>query len=139
MPKPTVAKKAAQAYYGFSEDPHVFPRGTRVEFHKKGDVPVKESMFLSALAQEVDRRWKEFVGMESLTARLSNFDVAHIANKLMEKREMKKRVKPGSAEVLMWMAYIAENDPRVTLVRVDREAASDKAQRALLVNTDVTQ
>ena len=139
MPKPAVAKKAAQAYYGFSEDPNTFPRGTRIEVHKRGDVSVKESMFLSSLAQEVDRRWNEFVGMESRTARLSNYDLAYLANKLMEKREMKKRVKPDSAEVRMWMAFIADNDPRITLVRVEREAASDKAERALLVNTDVTQ
>jgi hypothetical protein len=36
------------------------------------------------------------------------------------------------------MAFIADNDARVVLVHVEREAASDKATRALLVNTEVT-
>jgi len=138
MGRPTVARKAAQAYYGFSENPNAFPRGTRVEVHRKGDVKVKESMFLSALAQEVERRWNECVGMQSRTARMSNFDMAHLANRLMERRGLKKRVAPGSPEVLMWMAYIADNDARVVLVRVERDAAGDKASRALLVNTEVT-
>jgi hypothetical protein len=138
MGRPTVAKKAAQAYYGFAEKPNAFPRGTRVSVHRKGEVRVRESMFLSALAQEVDGRWNEFVGMESRTARVSNFDLAHIANKLLEKRDLKKRVKPEAPEVLMWMAYIADNDSRVVLVRVERDSGGDKTRRLLLVNTEVT-
>ncbi len=138
MGRPTVAKKAAQAYYGFADKPNAFPRGTRVSVHKKGEVRVKESMFLSALAQEVDGRWNEFVGMESRTARISNFDLAYVANKLMEKRGLKKRVKPDGSELLMWMAYIADNDSRVVLVRVERDSGGDKTPRQLLVNTEVT-
>jgi hypothetical protein len=136
--RPTIAKKAAQAYYGFSASPNAFPSGTRAEVHKKGDVKVKESMFLSALAAEVEKRWSDFVGRESRTARLSNHDVAHLINKLNERKGNKKRVKPEGAEVLQAMAFIADHDARVLLVRVERDAAGDKAERALLVNTEVT-
>jgi hypothetical protein len=138
MARPNVAKKAAQAYYGFSEQPTRFPSGTTMALHKKGDVPVKESMFLSGLADEVGKRWNEFVGMQSRTARISNYDLAYVANKRLEKQGAKKRVKPQAGEVLMWMAYIAEHDPRVALVRIERESASDEEKRALLVNTEVT-
>lgn len=136
MGRPTVARKAAQAYYGFSEKPNAFPRGTRVEVHRKGDVKVRESMFLSALAADIEKRWNEFVGMQSRTARISNFDMAYLINKLNEKRGNKKRVKPEGAEVLQAMAFVADHDSRVVLVRVERE--SDDATRALLVNTEVT-
>jgi hypothetical protein len=139
MARMEVAKKAARAYYGFSENPNQFPRGTDVEVYKKGDIPVKESMFLSALSQEVAQRWNDFVGSQSRTARMSNFDFAHLSNRLLEKQGAKKRVKPEDAEVFMWMAFIAENDNRVALLRVTRESKSDDdAPRALLVNTEVT-
>ena len=134
-----VAKKAARAYYGFSENPNQFPRGTDVEVYKRGDIPVKESMFLSALAQEVDKHWNDFVGTHSRTTRLSNFDFAYLANKLLEKQGAKKRVKPEDGEVIMWMAFVAENDSRVALLRVVRESkGDDDVVRALLVNTEVT-
>ena len=138
MAKLDVARKAARAYYGFSENPNQFPRGTDVEVYKKGDIPVKESMFLSALADEVAKHWNDFVGPQSRTARLSNFDLASFANRLLEKQGAKKRVKPEDAEVIMWMAYIAESDPRATLLRVVRETKDDGTVRALLVNTEVT-
>lgn len=138
MAKLDVARKAARAYYGFSEHPNQFPRGTDVEVYKKGDIPVKESMFLSALAQELDKRWNDFVGPQSHTARLSNFDMAHFANTLLERQGAKKRVSPEDREVISWMAYIAENDPRVALLRVVRETKDDGVVRALLVNTEVT-
>ena len=133
-----VARKAARAYYGFSENPNQFPRGTDVELYRRGDIPVKESMFLSSLAAEVAKHWNDFVGPQSRTARISNFDLAHFANKLLEKQGTKKRVSPEAAEVIMWMAFIAENDSRVALLRVVREAKDDGTVRALLVNTEVT-
>ncbi len=138
MAKLEVARKAARAYYGFSEHPNQFPRGTDVEVYKKGDIPVKDSMFLSALAQELDKHWNDFVGPQSRTARLSNFDMAHFANRLLERQGAKKRVAAEDREVISWMAYIAENDPRVALLRVVREAKDDGVVRALLVNTEVT-
>ena len=138
MAKVDVARKAARAYYGFSENPNQFPRGTDVEVYRKGDIPVKESMFLSALAGEVNRGWNDFVGPQSRTARISNFDLASFANKLLEKQGAKKRVKPEDNEVIMWMAYIAESDSRVSLLRVVRESKDDGTVRALLVNTEVT-
>ncbi|HKZ59748.1 MAG TPA: hypothetical protein VJ547_07890 [Candidatus Thermoplasmatota archaeon] len=138
MAKLDVARKAARAYYGFSEHPNQFPRGTDVEVYKKGDIPVKESMFLSALAGELDKHWNDFVGSQSRTARISNFDMAHFANKLLEKQGAKRRVKPEDREVISWMAFIAENDPRVALLRVVRETKDDGTVRALLVNTEVT-
>ena len=138
MAKLDVARKAARAYYGFSENPNQFPRGTDVEVYKKGDIPVKESMFLSALAAEVSKHWNDFVGTQSRTARMSNFDLARFANHLLEKQGAKKRVTPEAAEVISWMAFIAESDPRVTLLRIVRESKDDGAVRALLVNTEVT-
>ena len=54
MAKVDVARKAARAYYGFSETPTQFPRGTDVEVYRKGEINVKESMFLSALASDVE-------------------------------------------------------------------------------------
>lgn len=138
MARLDVARKAARAYYGFSENPNQFPRGTDVEVYKKGDIPVKESMFLSALSEEVNKHWNDFVGPQSRTARISNFDLAFFANKLLEKQGATKRVKPEDAEVIMWMAFIADNDPRVVLLRVVREAKDDGTVRALLVNAEVT-
>ena len=138
MAKVDVARRAARAYYGFSENPSQFPRGTDVEVYRKGEIPVKESMFLAALAQEVGKHWNDCVGPQSRTARLSNFDLAHFANQLLEKQGAKKRVKPEDNEVIMWMAYIAESDPRVSLLRVVRESKDDGTVRALLVNTEVT-
>jgi hypothetical protein len=133
-----VAKKAARAHYGFSENPSQFPRGTDFEVYKKGDIPVRESMFLSALGEDIAKRWNDCVGPQSRTARISNFDMAYFANRLLEKQGAKKRVKPDDAEVVMWMAYIAESDSRVALLKVVREAKDDDAVRALLVNTEVT-
>ncbi len=138
MAKLDVARKAARAYYGFSEHPNQFPRGTDVEVYKKGEIPVKESMFLSALAQELDKHWNDFVGSQSRTARVSNFDMADFANKLLLKQGAKKRVKPEDRELLSWMAFIAESDSRVALLRVVRESKDDGTVRALLVNTEVT-
>jgi hypothetical protein len=136
--KADTARKAARAYYGFSENPAQFPRGTDVEVYRKGEIPVKESMFLSALSTEVSKHWNDFVGPQSRTARLSNFDLAAFANKLLEKQGAKKRVRPQDSEVIQWMAYIAENDARVSLLRVVRESKDDGTVRALLVNTEVT-
>lgn len=136
--KVDVARRAARAYYGFSETPTQFPRGTDVEVYRKGEISVKESMFVSALSAEVNKRWNDFVGPQSRTARLSNFDLAAFANKLLEKQGAKKRVKPEDNEVIQWMAYIAENDPRVSLLRVVRDSKDDGTVRALLVNTEVT-
>ena|SRR5690242_3348983 len=138
MARLDVARKAARAYYGFSENPNQFPRGTDVEVYKKGDIPVKESMFLSALSAEVAKHWNDFVGSQSHTARLSNFDLASFANQLLEKQGAKKRVGPEDNEVIMWMAFIAESDPRAVLLRVVRETKDDGTVRALLVNTEVT-
>jgi hypothetical protein len=138
MARLDIARKAARAYYGFSENPNQFPRGTDVEVYKKGDIPVKESMFLSALCGEVAKRWNDFVGSQSHTARLSNFDMADLANGLLEKQGAKKRVGAEDNEVIMWMAYLAESDPRAVLLRVVRETKDDGTVRALLVNTEVT-
>jgi len=138
LAKTDVARKAARAYYGFSENPGQFPRGTDVELYKRGEISVKQSMFLAALAAEVAKRWNDFVGPQSRTARLSNFDLAQVANRLLEKQGAKKRVKPEDNEVIMWMAFIAESDPRVALLRVVRETKDDDTVRALLVNTEVT-
>jgi len=133
-----VAKKAARAYYGFSENPAQFPRGTDIEVYKKGDIPVRESMFLSALAEDIGKRWNDCVGTQSRTARISNFDLAYFANNLLAKQGAKKRVKPADPEVIMWMAYIAENDSRVAMLKLVRDAKDDEDVRALLVNTEVT-
>jgi hypothetical protein len=133
-----VAKKAARAYFWFSENPNQFPRGTDIEVYKKGDIPVRESMFLSALGEDIAKRWNDCVGTQSRTARISNFDLAYFANRLLEKQGAKKRVKPDDGEVIMWMAFIAENDPRVALLKVVRETKEDADVHALLVNTEVT-
>jgi hypothetical protein len=131
-----LAKATAIAYYGLSGPLDSFPKGTVVEFYEpKGDVsagPTFDSV-KAEMARDIAKMWRDNIGMQSRTSRVSNYDVCAYVNTILKKME-RSTVNPDSELVSAIMEDIACTNASVVLVRIKHL----RDHKLLLVNTSIT-
>jgi hypothetical protein len=129
-----IAKRAAAAYFGLSQDKKRIPKGWDIEYVRQHSVIPKENEFLVRLNGVISSKWSDNIGSVSRTARMSDLDFLVYANELLEDAHL-PIVAPGDERVLGWMAYVASKDEALVLVRLTQK----KDIKLLLVNTSITQ
>ena len=129
-----IAKRAAAAYFGLSQDAKRIPKSWEIEYVRQTSLVPKETPFLERLSTLVNTKWSENIGSVSRTARMSDLDLLVYANELLESAHL-PTAKQGDPQVLSWMAYVAAGSEDYVLVRLTQ----GKLEKLLLVNTAITQ
>ena len=129
-----IAKRAAAAYFGLSQDKKRIPKGWEVEYVRQHSIIPKETPFLEKLDALVNSKWSDNIGSVSRTARMSDLDLIVYANELLESAHL-PIAQPGDPQVLGWMAYVASRSEDLMLLRLSQ----GKVVKLLLVNTAITQ
>ncbi len=129
-----IAKRAAAAYFGLSQDEKRIPKSWEIEYVRQTSLVPNETPFLERLRAMVNTKWSDNIGSVSRTARMSDLDLLVYANELLESAHL-PTAKPGDPQVLGWMAYVAAGSDDYVLVRLTQ----GKVEKLLLVNTAITQ